>query len=134
MILYCLDTNIISYLLKGKYGIAERIKKELRNDNELVFNKISYYEVLRGLKYIDNSQKIEQFNQMCNLFDFLELDNKTFELAAEIYSKLRSEGTLIDDADLIIAANCIVNNAVLVTNNVQYFKRIASLRYVNWVN
>ena len=134
MILYCLDTNIISYLLKGKYGIAERIKKELRNDNELVFNKISYYEVLRGLKYIDNSQKIEQFNQMCILFDFLELDNKTFELAAEIYSKLRSEGTLIDDADLIIAANCIVNNAVLVTNNVKHFKRIASLRYVNWVN
>jgi len=134
MILYCLDTNIISYLLKGKYGIAERIKKELRNDNEMMFNKISYYEVLRGLKYIDNSQKIEQFNQMCNLFDFLELDNKTFELAAEIYSKLRSEGTLIDDADLIIAANCIVNNAVLVTNNVKHFKRIASLRYVNWVN
>ena len=132
MISYCLDTNIISYLLKSNQVIANRLKREITN-NSIKISLISYYEILRGLKYIENQKKILKFESLLKIFDMLEMNLDTFEIAAKIYSELRKSGNLIDDADLLIAANCIVNDCVLITNNLKHFQRIQSLKCENWL-
>jgi predicted nucleic acid-binding protein len=56
----------------------------------------------------------------------------TWEKAVDIYVALRERGTPVDDADIIIAANCIVSGYVLTTNNTRHFKNISGLRLTNW--
>ncbi|MEA1885348.1 MAG: type II toxin-antitoxin system VapC family toxin [Thermotogota bacterium] len=133
MISYCLDTNIVSYLLKNNQDIVNRLKSEIIKNNKIKISLISYYEVLRGLKYIKNNKKIYKFSNLLKLFDLLEMKADTFETAANIYSELRKNGNLIDDADLLIAANCIVNDCVLITNNLKHFQRIRNLKCENWL-
>jgi len=133
MIRYCLDTNIISYLLKNNQEIVNQLKSAISKNNKIKISLISYYEVLRGLKYIENNKKIYKFSNLLKFFDLLEMKADTFETAANIYSELRKNGNLIDDADLLIAANCIVNDCVLITNNLKHFQRINSLKCENWL-
>lgn len=133
MIKYSLDTNIISYLLKGNLTIAERIRKEINDGNKIVFNPISYYEVYRGLKYIESQKKLDEFKSLCESFGMLEIKIDTFELAAKYYVELKKAGKIIEDADLLIASNCIINDVVLITNNVKHFERINELKFENWI-
>jgi len=48
-------------------------------------------------------------------------------------SKLRSEGKIIEDFDILIASIAFVNNCILVTNNPNHFERIDELKIENWV-
>lgn len=53
--------------------------------------------------------------------------------AGEIYADLRKKGELISDADILTAAIVLANDSVLVTNNVDHFKRIKDLKIENWL-
>jgi tRNA(fMet)-specific endonuclease VapC len=66
-------------------------------------------------------RKTAIFNDFCNLFDVGVFNKETAETAAAIYSKLQKIGKLIEDADILIAAYCLQNNYVFVTNNVEAF-------------
>ena len=112
--------------------IANRLKREITH-NSIKISLISYYEILRGLIYIENQKKILKFESLLKIFDMLEMNSDTFETAAKIYSELRKSGNMIDDADLLIAANCIVTDCVLITNNLKHFQRIQSLKCENWL-
>lgn len=41
---------------------------------------------------------------------------------------------MIEDADILIGASALENNAVLVTNNEAHLGRIADLRIENWIH
>jgi predicted nucleic acid-binding protein len=49
-----------------------------------------------------------------------------------LYASLSRQGALIEDADIFIAAFCLVNDYPLVTNNTRHFGRIAELTLVDW--
>jgi len=40
---------------------------------------------------------------------------------------------LIEDADILIAASCLVEGMILVTDNEEHFRRIENLEVENWV-
>lgn len=52
--------------------------------------------------------------------------------AADIYASLKEQGTLISDADILVAAIAITNNVVLITNNTAHFSKIKGLQLDNW--
>jgi len=45
---------------------------------------------------------------------------------------LHDANQTVGDADILIAAFCIVNGYTLVTDNVKHFENIAGLRLMNW--
>jgi len=51
----------------------------------------------------------------------------------EIYSTLKRRGELIGDADILIAASCLVRDMTLITNNENHFRRIDNLPVENWL-
>jgi len=59
---------------------------------------------------------------------------EVWDKAADIYISLKQKGQLIRDADILIAAYCLVNNYTLVTRNENDFNRINGLDYVDWYN
>jgi tRNA(fMet)-specific endonuclease VapC len=52
--------------------------------------------------------------------------------AADLYALLHQEGQLISDADILIAATALRHNLVMVTENVDHFRRIPGLRIESW--
>lgn len=128
-----LDTNIFSYLLKGTHEIDSKLRNELLQENSIIINPITYYEIKRGLLAIGAAKKIGIFNEFCNLFDIGEFTIEVFDKAAEIYALLRNKGRTIEDADIFIMAFCICNEYVLVTNNLKHFSDIEELEVINWV-
>lgn len=131
---FTLDTNILSYYIKGNDAISNRLKKELLKGNQLIMNPITYYEINRGLLAINSQKKLQKFKDLCRVFGVLELSLDVLDIAAEKYANLRKKGKLVEDADLFIAAVCIANDLLLITNNEKHFRRIEGLKIENWVN
>lgn len=130
---YTFDTNVLSYYIKGDKKIKERLKDEIKEGNRFVINPITYYEINRGLLALNSRKKSKTFKKLCKIFGVVELTNSMLDIAAKHYVTLRKEGKLIEDADLFIAAICIENDMVLVTNNSKHFSRIGELKMENWV-
>jgi len=49
-----------------------------------------------------------------------------------VYAKLKKDGILIDDSDILIGAFCIAHGYILVTDNTRHFERIDGLQIENW--
>jgi predicted nucleic acid-binding protein len=132
MTVYALDTNIISYYLSKNLVIGNQIKAVVNNGSQVVIPEIAYYEIRRGLLSKFAPIKTVIFNDFCNLFDVGISNRETAEMAASVYSKLKKKGKVIEDADILIAAYCLQNNYILVTNNVKHFENIDGLLVENW--
>jgi tRNA(fMet)-specific endonuclease VapC len=96
--IYALDTNIISYILRSNSHVKTRWRHEESLGNQAVIPLIVYMDV-----------------------------------AARIYAECKKLGYPIEDADLLIAAQALSRDYVLVTNNTKHFQKISGLRLVNWV-
>lgn len=55
----------------------------------------------------------------------------------KIYAKekvrLRKEGKMISDFDLLIGASALANELIMVTENIKEFDRISSINIENWI-
>jgi len=129
---YVLDTNTCIYWLKGREEIRRKIE-QVGTDN-LRMTVITLAELRYGAY---NSQKVEE--NLKNIDDFLRKVRVLFlsEDAADKFGKikadLRGAGQIIDDFDILIAAITLSNDGVLVTNNIEHFKRVERLKYENWL-
>lgn len=135
--IYALDTNIISYLLKGNENVINSFEREiLQAGNAFVIPPVVVYELQRWLYDNPTHNLILFANEFDALYQSVRSCSTMFadswEKAADIYITLKQKGMLIDEADILIAAYCIVNDYVLVTNNTRHFERIADLNYVDW--
>jgi predicted nucleic acid-binding protein len=132
MIVFALDTNIISYLLKDDQTVLEHYRKELSNGNEYIIPPISYYEIKRGLLLRNALKKADAFDRLCDVLGVGEMDTVAWDEAAKIYALSNQYGRPTEDADIFIAAFCLVNDYTLVTNNAKHFQNIEGLKFVNW--
>ena len=128
---YLLDTNIISYYLKGIENLKEKIAS---NIDSLSISIISYYEIVSGLQSIDANKRITEFEKFCKLIDIINLDKASILTSCKIYTFLEKSGQLIDDIDILIAGIALSNNLVMVTDNAEHFGRIQGLKVENWKN
>lgn len=126
---YLLDTNIVSYYLKGIDNLKDKVSS---NIDLLCISIISYYEIVSGLQSIDAKKRIAEFENFCELIDIINLDKASISASCKIYSSLKKSGRLIDDIDILIAGIALSNNLVMVTDNTEHFERIEGLRIENW--
>ena len=132
MSVYALDSNIISFYLKGNKTVAENMEKAISDDHTIVIAPIAYYEVKRGLLLIDATKQLKKLESLCQLFSVGELGDYLLEESVKIYVQERKAKRNIEDADIFIAAFCLHNNCVLVTDNTKHFQGIPGLHSVNW--
>ncbi|HII85862.1 TPA: type II toxin-antitoxin system VapC family toxin [Candidatus Bathyarchaeota archaeon] len=105
------DTGIVIEMLKQKKHSPGAI------------SPLTLIEVLRGIESRKRT-KIKHLLEEC--FSVINIGNSTIEAYCDLYSKLKKEGTLLPDADLIIAASAMANNLALVTSD-EHFKRLKPL-------
>ena len=128
---YALDTNIITYYLKGHEKIMDKVDNEAAKDN-IIIPPLAYFEIKKWLCANNSKIKLQAFEKLFENYGIDIIDKESLDLALSIYIKLRKTGITIDDGDLLIAAYCIINNHVLVTNNLKHFENIENLQIVNW--
>ena len=127
---YCLDSNVVSDMLRGESAVIRHLETVRDNDDVLFVPSIVYYEVIRGLKAAGKTRMLKDFQKFYDDAEHLSLDMNAIEKSVEIYLKLRKQ--LIEDNDIYIAAISIVNGCTLVTANVRHFSRVEGLNFVNW--
>lgn len=132
--MYALDSNTISFILRNNEAVTQRWKQEESAGNRAIIPPITFYEVKRGLLAVNATAKLAAFEQLCDVFGVGTLDMETLDSAAEIYARLKNSGKLIDDADLLIGAYCLTHGYTLVTDNTRHFERIKGLQYENWLS
>lgn len=130
---YVLDTNTVTYLLKKNFNVNNRLIEVTRRGDEVFISCITYYEVKRGLISIKATRQLADFHQLCTDYDVLFLDDiEIIEKACEIHANLKSKGTPIQDADVLIAATAITRGLILVTNDSD-MSRVDGLTLENWL-
>jgi predicted nucleic acid-binding protein len=133
MIQYALDTNIVSYYLKGNARIIEKVNLETRNGNTIIIPPLVFFEIRRWLLANNASRKSALFETMLAYSGIGIVDRAMLDTAAEIYVTLRKKGITLEDNDLLIGTYCIEHNLTLVTNNVKHFKDMPHLQVQNWI-
>ena len=129
---FALDTNIISFLLRGDRQLQEEVYREASDGSGVVIPPIAYYEIKRGLSASQTPVKLAAFERLCKMLGVDEMDVETLDKAASIYASLKKSGQLIEDSDILIAASCLAHDNTLITDNTRHFDRVDGLKQANW--
>jgi tRNA(fMet)-specific endonuclease VapC len=135
VILYMLDTDIASYLIKGQHPQLQHKLLSLQA-HQLCISAISKAELVYGLKRLPANHHlhvaVKKFFEIIRVLDW-PADATTWY--ADIRLQLVSKGAPIGDMDMMIAAHALSLSAVLVSNNQKHYKRIAApLLLENWLS
>jgi tRNA(fMet)-specific endonuclease VapC len=129
-----IDTDILSYFLKGEVEIAKRFREYLKAYPKINISIITLYEVMGGLEYKKAHKQMADFDQFLNHCEIFNISNQSARVSANIYGELKRKGRVVASADLLIAGIAIANGLCLITNNERHFKHLPGLELDNWKN
>ncbi len=130
---FALDTNILTYLLRKNQQVEDAFQNALEQGNEYAIPPMVYYEFKRWLTVKNACAQLDKFDKIYAPTQKLPMNAHCWDKAIDIYAGLVKTGETIDDADILIAAYCIVYGYTLATNNVRHFQRVDGLKLVNWL-
>ena len=124
------DTNILIELLRGNaVTIAALSRVGIVN---CVISDISFFELLYGAECSSRREEgIRDVKALVQNFDILS-SAETFSLAAAEKARMRQDGALIPDLDILIACTAAGNDCILVTNDTRHMSRIHNLQLQDW--
>ncbi|NAS89006.1 VapC toxin family PIN domain ribonuclease [ANME-1 cluster archaeon AG-394-G21] len=124
---YLVDTDWIIHALHGKEKEVTKLL-ELKKDG-LAISVISlaelYEGVYRSADPISNETVLKDFLSGVMVLEINEEISKKF---GELRAKLRTQGKLIGDFDLLIASTGLCYNLTLLTYNKNEFERVENLK------
>lgn len=127
MTTYFLDTSVIIDYLRGKKEVVDFVDKLER---ELVSSFVCLAELYEGIWRVKNREQAK--NTILQFFASLStvfgLDSKIAEKFGQIRKELKTQGNVIEDLDIFIAATCIVYDLSLITHNKKHFSRVRDLK------
>lgn len=132
MLLFMLDTDITSYIVKRSHpAVLKRLERTAPEN--VCISAITKAELLYGLEISPRPERdriaLESFFHWVQAVDFPEAAAKEY---AEIRARLRRGGNMIGANDLFIAAHAKHLKLTLATNNVREFQRVKGLAVENW--
>jgi tRNA(fMet)-specific endonuclease VapC len=132
--MYLLDTNIISYWMRGDKRLIARIKKHSPSD--LSLSTITLAEILYGIEKssVKKNERRLKINQISSLLRIYPFDEVAAGKYAAIRAKLERTGMVISERDTQIASIAMANKLIVVTHNVKEFDRIDKLKVEDWAN
>jgi predicted nucleic acid-binding protein len=126
-----LDTDICIELLRGN---AKVIDKRQGYEEKVAISFMSVAELFYGAEKSDNAVKnaklIEEF---LLTIEIIHSDLEILKKFGELKAGLGSAGNILADADVFIAATTLAKCNILITGNVNHFRRIEELRIENWI-
>jgi tRNA(fMet)-specific endonuclease VapC len=130
--LYLLDTNIISDLVRNPKGrVAKRIRQV--GESNVCTSIIVACESRFGVVKRNSPQLIQQLEIILKRFDVVAFETPADTTYTALRSELEKQGRPIGGNDLFIAAHALALGATLVTANEREFVRVEGLSCENWL-
>ena len=131
--LYMLDTNMVSYIAKGRSKTARSRMLNLEKDEVVCLSVITEAEIRYGLaKRPDATALRERMEWFLAAVQVLPWGREEAKAYGSLRAKLESAGKTLGNMDMQIAAHAIAAGAVLVTND-QALGQVDELQAsVNW--
>ena len=130
MALFMLDTDTVSFALRGVGQVAARLAGRKRS--ELCLSAVTLAELRFGASKRSSRKIHRAIDGFLSGVEVLAFDEAAAERFGIIAAVLASEGAPIGQLDTMIAAHALSASATLVTNNSRHFSKVSGLRIENW--
>lgn len=131
--LFLLDTNICSYILK-RHPATVKARFDEVGDENLLLSTIVLAELYYGAARHPQGEIIRrEIDDFASRLALIPWDDAAADHYGDIRSKLEKQGTPIGAMDMLIAAHARSLDATLVSNNTRHFRQVPGLRWVDWV-
>ncbi len=134
MIRYLLDTNIVSYFVKGiSESLVTRMERGFKAQN-IAISTVTRAELRFGVEMMDAKDKRRaRITLLLSNLPALPWNSDAADLFGEIKARLQRQGKPIGELDTQIAAHALSEGLTLVTHNTRHFDRIAGLKLEDWM-
>lgn len=127
---YLLDTNICIFFIKGQYQLDKKVEEV--GQQSCFISEMTVAELKYG---VENSKTIEDMRVIVDAFipkfSVIPIYN-SLDIYAKEKAKLRKQGLLIDDFDILIGSTAVTHDMVMVTNNVAHLSRLDNITIEDW--
>lgn len=131
--MYLLDTNICSYLMRGRYASLNSKLLSLHPD-EVAISAITVFELEYGAaKNRWGEKNIQNMRVFLAPFQVIPFTEDDAIICGQIRADLVQKGTPIGAYDVQIAAQGLARGITIVTHNVSEFARVPGLHVIDWV-
>ena len=125
-----LDTNTASWLLKGQSRVVARL--EAAPPERLCLSVVTEAELLYGVAKRPEARKLRAaVDELLATIEVLDWSSATARRYGAIRAELERRGKPLGALDLLIAAQALEHDAVLVTND-RAFGAVPGLRLKDW--
>jgi tRNA(fMet)-specific endonuclease VapC len=129
--MYALDTSTVVNYFRGRGQVAARLLA--LSPREILLPTIVLYELELGVEKSEQSaRRRDELDGLARVIRLLPFGPGEARVAARIRAQLESEGRRIGPYDTLIAATALAHGAVLVTHNVDEFRRVDGLEIEDW--
>jgi tRNA(fMet)-specific endonuclease VapC len=131
---YMLDTNICVALVRQKpAALIQRLTSLQPGDAGI--SSITLAELFHGIeKSAQPEQNLSALEQFLLPLDLADFDQDAALAYGKIRADLERAGQLIGSMDMLIAAHAVSLDAIMVTNNVEEFRRVKDLSVEDWIS
>ena len=127
---YLTDTDWIIHALHGNAAIIQRLE-ELTPDG-IGISIVTTAELYQGVFYSDDPEGNELLLQeFISGYDVVQLDDEICRLFAYERGRLKAEGNIIADLDILIGCTAIRHGLTLLSNNRRHFERLQGLNIIS---
>ena len=134
MMRYLLDTNIVSYFVKGiSDGLVARMARGFKA-KDIAISAITRAELRFGVDMMDaKDRRRARILLLLGTLPTLPWTAEAADYFGKIKAQLQRQGTPIGDLDTQIGAHALAEGLILVTHNTRHFERIAGLKLEDWM-
>jgi tRNA(fMet)-specific endonuclease VapC len=131
MTLYLLDTDTVSFALRGVGNVAVTILS--KRPSEIAISSLTLGELRFGAE----KRKSRKLHKLVDVFaetvEVLPFDASAANHFGKLCALLERRGTPIGAIDTMIASHAQALDRVLVSNNGKHFARVPGLQLENWL-
>lgn len=130
MMRYMLDTNTVSFLMRGQPQLTQRIERV--NMSALCISAVTHGELLFGLAKHPHTKLKLAVTEFLKCVDSLPWDDTVAEHYGNLRAKMAKIGKVLAPLDMMIAAHAAATNSILVTNDQAFQLAIPDIRIEDW--
>ena len=132
--IYVLDTNAVSALMKGSAAVVDRLVNTEPADVAIPQPVLA--EIAFGIERLPRSKRRTtlqaRFDLICSELPRAEWSDAVSQAYGRIKATLERRGIRIEDFDAAIAAHALATDATLVTANLDHMTRVPGLQIEDW--
>lgn len=127
---YLLDTDTISFALRGQGGVADALRR--RSPSEVCTSSVVAGELELGVVRRGARKLRRELDALYSGLEVLPYDLDAARRYGRVAAVLMDEGVPIGVEDTMVAAHALSRGLTLVTHNRKHFERVDGLRVEDW--